>query len=73
MLTIESTKINTYVKAVLLKLSDMADRQFFFKCARDRQAIQAGPLLLFLSFLQNIHVPADDGTVPSPVRVPHFE
>ena len=37
--------------AVFLKLSDVADRQFFFQCARDRQAKQAGPLLLFLSFL----------------------
>ena len=35
---------------------------FFFQCARDRQAKQAGPLLLFLSFLENIRVPADDGT-----------
>ena len=33
----------------------------FFQSARDRQAKQAGPLLLFLSFLENIHVPADDG------------
>ena len=48
--------------AVLLKLSDVADRQFFFQCARDRQAKQAGHLLLFLSFLENIRVPADDGT-----------
>ena len=38
-------------RAVLLKLSDVADRQFFFQCARDRQAKQTGPLLLFLSFL----------------------
>ena len=47
---------------MLLKLSDVADRQFFFHCASDRQAKQAGPLLLFLSFLENIRVPADDGT-----------
>ena len=47
--------------AVLLKLSDVAHRQFFFQCSRDRQAKQAGPLLLFLSFLENISVPADDG------------
>ena len=48
--------------SVLLKLSDVADRQLFFQCARDRQAKQAGPLLLFFSFLENIRVPADDGT-----------
>ena len=47
---------------MLLKLSDLADRQFFFQCARDRQAKQAGPLLLFLSFLENSRVPEDDGT-----------
>ena len=58
-------------RSALRKLFDVADRQFFFQCARDRQAKQADPLLLFLSFLENIRVPADDGT--SPVRVPHFE
>ena len=36
--------------------------RFCFQCARDRQAKQAGSLLLFLSFLENISVPADDGT-----------
>ena len=47
--------------AVLLKLSDVADQQFFFQCARDWQAKEAGPLLLFLCFRENIRVPADDG------------
>ena len=49
-------------KAVLLKLSDVADRQVFFSMCQGRQAKQAGPLILFLSFLENIRVPADDGT-----------
>ena len=34
---------------------------FFFQCARDQQAKQACLLLSFLSFLENIHVLANDG------------
>ena len=48
--------------AVLLKLFDVEGWQCFFQCARNRQVKQAGPLLLFLSFLENLHVPADNGT-----------
>ena len=48
---------------VLLKLSDVADRHFFLQCARDRQAKQAGPLLLFLSFLEDIRLPDGMRTV----------
>ena len=53
--------ISIVIDSDRLKLSDVADRQFFFQCARDKPAKQAGPLLLFLSSLENIHVPADDG------------
>ena len=48
-------------RAVLLKLSDVMTGSFVFQCARDWQAKEASPLLLFLSFLENIPIPADDG------------
>ena len=50
-------------REVLLKLFGVAGRQFIFQCARDRQVKQASHLLLFLSFLENIRVPADDCTL----------
>ena len=66
--------LTMYSITVLLKLSHVADRQFFFQCARDRQSKHAGPLLLFLSFTENIRVPADDGTrTVTGTRIPHFE
>ena len=48
--------------AVLLKLSDVADRQFFFNVSNIPAVSRGIEFYHCFSFLENIRVPVDDGT-----------